>query len=283
MGHWKSRPSPIQFLQILFLLLFLFSLFMIWREYSQGKSEQAAFESLKPHPVPTEIRTPDTPGPAAHTPAPSGQDVAPAPSPAEPAIPLETPGSALAPYAALQEANPDFTGWLTIENTGIDYPVMYTPDNPQFYLRRAFDKSKSRSGTPFLGEGCDMDSDCVIIYGHNMNNGTMFGTLDLYLDEDFWGKTPSFTLTTPTEVRSYDVFAAVQCRVLSVDEEGFRYYDSAGELSEAEYTALLDWLTENACYQTGILPVYGEQLLLLSTCSYHTEDGRFIVAARRNN
>jgi len=254
MNHGKSRSSLIRLLQVLFLLLFCFSLFMVWREYSRGKAEQEAFESLNPNSVLTESNAA-----------------------------LETLESSFAPYIALHEENPDFAGWLTVENTRIDYPVMYTPESPQFYLRRAFDKSWSLSGTPFLGEGCDMDSDCVIIYGHNMKNGTMFGTLDRYLEEEFWEKSPSLTLTTPTETRSYEIFAAVRCRILSVDEKGFRYYDSAGDLSETEHAALLDWLEENACYQTGIRPAYGEQILLLSTCSYHTEDGRFVVAARRTD
>lgn len=157
---------------------------------------------------------------------------------------------------------------------------MYTPEAPEYYLRRAFDGSNSYSGTPFLGEGCNLESDCLIVYGHNMKNDTMFGTLDNYADSDFQMAHPTLTLTTAQEVRTYEIFAAVETRVLYTDESGYRYYDHAGDLSETDFAALIDWLKDTALYDTGVTPSYGEQLLILSACSYQTENGRFLVAAR---
>ena len=103
---------------------------------------------------------------------------------------------------------------------------------------------------------------------------------DFYAKEEFFHKTPVFTLNTVNEKRKYEVFAAVETRVLYQNEEGFRYYEQLGELSEKEFVDLAGWLSENSLYDTGITPIYGEQILILSTCSYNTQNGRFIVAAR---
>ncbi len=114
-----------------------------------------------------------------------------------------------------------------------------------------------------------------------MKNNTMFGTLDNYEKEDFWRENETFSFNTLYEYREYEVFAVVETRILYADEDGLRYYNYAGELSESDYKELAEWLCANSVYDTAISPVYGEQILILSTCSYHTANGRFIVAARR--
>lgn len=186
-------------------------------------------------------------------------------------------------YAALYAENSDFVGWLHVENTNIDYPVMFTPDDPEYYLRRAFDRTASQSGTPFISENCTIDSDFFIIYGHNMKNNTMFGTLDCYAEKSFWEENPCFSFITVSEQREYEVFAALETRVLYQDETGYRYYFQVGDLTEDAFNELTGWLQENALYNTGITPAYGEQIVVLSTCSYHESNGRFIVAARRTD
>lgn len=184
-------------------------------------------------------------------------------------------------YLALYEQNQDFAGWLRIENAQIDYPVMLTQDDPEYYLRRAFDQSSSQSGTPFIGAGATADSDMFIIYGHNMKNDTMFGALDEYSAKTFWEENHFFDFATITEYRKYEVFAAVKTHVLLQNESGYRYYDQAGNLSESEFETLVQWLIENSLYDTEVIPEYGEQIVILSTCSYHQTNGRFLVAARR--
>ena len=184
-------------------------------------------------------------------------------------------------YEALKAQNTDFAAWLTVPGTDIDYPVMYTPEDPEYYLHRAFDRSDSVSGTPFIGEGGSPESDLLIIYGHNMKNGTMFGTLSRYEDQDFYKEHSTLILASAEGEAAYEIFAAVETRVLYAGETGYRYYDHAGELSEADFVELAEWLTENALYPTGIAPFPGEQIVILSTCSYHTENGRFLVAARK--
>jgi Uncharacterized protein conserved in bacteria len=183
-------------------------------------------------------------------------------------------------YGELHEKNKDFIGWLATPNTEINYPVMYTPDEPEYYLRRDFEGKYSQSGVPFISATCTVDSDCFIIYGHNMKNDTMFGTLDKYKDPSFWSENALFEFDTFYEERSYKVFAVAECKVLNQEEEGFRYYWSVGDLTKEEFAELTTWLRENALYDTGITPIYGDQILILSTCSNETRNGRFIVAAR---
>jgi len=214
---------------------------------------------------------------------PTPQQIEQGPTPADTEMEEKTAEPEYTEYAALHAENSDFVGWLHIENTKIDYPVMYTPEEPEYYLRRAFDKSSSQSGTPFVGKDSTVDSDFYMIYGHNMKNDTMFGTLDSYADKAFWQENPEISFTTVTKQRKYEVFAALETRVLYQDEAGYRYYFQVGDLTQEAFDELIGWLRENALYDTGITPLYGEQILVLSTCSYHEDNGRFIVAARRTD
>lgn len=237
----------------LMFLLFLFSAVMFITQVLQAKNEQNAFSDLAVIVLENEA----VPGAT------------------------ETQEQTSPHYDKLYEMNSDFIGWLNIPNTNIDYPVMFTPDDPEYYLRRAFDKTSSQSGTPFIGKNGNIDSDCLIIYGHNMKNDTMFGTLDNYADKDFWETNSTFSFNTLNDYREYEVYAAVKTTILHTDETMFRYYNYSGDLSQTEYEELVYWLAANAIYNTGIDPVYGEQILIISTCSYHDENGRFLVAARR--
>lgn len=84
--------------------------------------------------------------------------------------------------APVLKQNTDCIGWIFIDGTNINYPVMHTPDNPQKYLRLSFEKKYSQSGVPFLDGRCNLQDGNLIIYGHNMKNGTMFSDLKKYLD-----------------------------------------------------------------------------------------------------
>lgn len=259
--HRRRANRLLTAVSFLCAAVLLLSLAMLLKDYVQGEQEQASFEALK---AIVSDAAPSLPVEAEPQASPSGEQ--------QPAYTA---------YYALYEQNADFAAWLTIPSTNVDYPVMHTPQEPEYYLRRAFDGTGAQSGTPFIGEGGDLDSDLFIIYGHNMKNDTMFGTLDSYAETDFWEDNPTFTLTTITEKREYEVFAAIETRVLYQAESGYRPLSKAGDLTEEEYAELATWLNDNALYDTGITPAYGEQILLLATCSYHTDNGRFLVAARR--
>lgn len=180
----------------------------------------------------------------------------------------------------LHEMNEDCVAWIQIPDSPMDYPVMHTPEDQQYYIRRDFYEKNSVSGTPFMGDQCDVDSDSVIVYGHNMKNGTMFGSLDLYDDKEYWSKHPVIHFATLEEDRDYEVVAAFRTRIYGEQEQGFRYYQYVGDLEEEEFQEFLDQIDQVKIYDTGVDVKYGDQLLILSTCSYHTTEGRYVVVGR---
>lgn len=184
-------------------------------------------------------------------------------------------------YDALYQMNPDFVGWLSIDQTKVDYPVMHTPQQPQYYIYRDFEGKKTASGTPFMDAACTVDSDSIILYGHNMKNGSMFGTLDEYLNRKYWEEHPVITFNTLKEDREYEIFAVLRTRLLYENERGFAYYKYVGDLTEEQFDEFVSQVCAGAEYDTGIVPEYGDQILMLSTCSYHTENGRLVVVGRR--
>lgn len=192
-------------------------------------------------------------------------------------IPDGEDGEIYSQYARLHEQNPDLIGWLTIDGTKVDYPVMVTPDDPEYYSRRGFDKKESMNGLLFM----DGDSSLydyggnVIIYGHNMKNGSMFADLLKYRDENFWAEHSTIKLDTLNESRLYEVAAVLESNDMS--ELPYRFIRS--EDQEAEDTI---WkMQENSLYETGVPMKYGNDFLTLSTCDYDTVNGRFVVMARR--
>lgn len=184
-------------------------------------------------------------------------------------------------FASLVERNNDFIGWLSIDGTEINYPVMYTPEEPEYYLQRDFDKNTSNSGIPFIGEGCTIDSDNIILYGHNMKNGTMFSDLLKFSDKEYWEQHPYISFDTLERSVNYEIIAAFPERVHTKDETNvFRYYEYGGTLSEEQFNEYLEHIKRISLYDTGVAASYGEQLISLSTCAYHTKNGRFVVVAK---
>lgn len=272
----KQKKTPLWYKAgiLVFGAVFCFSAFMVGRDYLEAKKEAEAFDSLNRLAAEYASEAPDEV--PASEPVSSASE---APDP-EKTEEWEKLLKEAAGYAALQGENADYAGWLKIPGTRIDYPVMDRESDPEYYLRRAFDGSHASGGTPFLGEASGVDTECLIIYGHNMKNGSMFGTLDSYKQADYWKEHPIIRFYVDGIPRTYEIFAAVETRVLYEDEDGFRYYRYDGDLSEEEYGELITWLCGHSAYDTGIIPEYGEQILMLSTCSYHTKDGRFVVAAK---
>lgn len=184
-------------------------------------------------------------------------------------------------YAALWEQNHDLAGWLRIPDTEIDYPVMFTPDKPGYYLRRAFDGSDAVSGSLFIGEDGPPSENHAVIYGHHMKNGTMFGLLTEYANADHGMAHPVLYFDTLEEAREYEVMAAFYSRLYTDQDEGvFRYYQY-GDLSDPEtFEAYVRQVQAAALYDTGVRAEYGDYLLTLSTCGGRTKDQRFVVVAR---
>ena len=185
-------------------------------------------------------------------------------------------------FESLGNLNRDYVGWLTIDDTLIDYPVMKSSENdPEFYLHRDFYGNDSYSGCLFIGEGCNSDSKSFVIYGHNMNNESMFGALDEYYDYAYAEEHRDIRFYVDGEERIYRVFAAFQTKVYQEREDVFKYYESVGDLSQAEYESTVENVRALSVPKLPDAPKYPAQLMFLSTCSYHTDDGRFVVAAYR--
>ncbi len=187
----------------------------------------------------------------------------------------------LSQYAEFAQQNPDFYGWIKIDNTIVDYPVMHTPNNPEKYLQLNFDGEYSRAGTIFMDHRCSAESDDLILYGHNMKNKTMFGSILNYKDEAYWKEHPVIQFDTLYEQREYEVLSAFFDRIYDENDVCFKYYNFIEAFDEDAFNKAIHSYQEKALYDTGISVQYGDQLLTLSTCAYHTENGRFVVVARR--
>ena len=195
----------------------------------------------------------------------------------------ETEDAILLKYQDLYAQNSDLVGWLTIDAIGVDYPVMQTPGDNEYYLRRGFDKVYSLAGSLFLDENCRITSPSTanwLIYGHNMSDGSMFGQLDKYAEESFYREHPTFEFDTLYEEMQWQIVAVIRTQVGSDDLPYYTFFDASSERDwQAKYQAVMDL----ALYDTGVTAQYGDQLLTLSTCgtTSSTTDKRLAVIAKR--
>ena len=167
---------------------------------------------------------------------------------------------------ALQAQNEDLLGWISVPDTAIDYPVMYTPTAPEKYLRRNFAGEYSRAGVPFLDEDCTPQDSHLIIYGHNMQNGTMFSLLTKYTDAQYCKAHPTVQLQIGSENEEYTVFAVAKLG------ERDAWYDT----TQMTLAQRISYIKEKALYDTGVTPK-GQQLLTLSTCQSGDRQQRIVV------
>ena len=175
-------------------------------------------------------------------------------------------------------------GWISIPSTRIDYPVMQSSqEEPDYYLKHDFDKNDDLNGTLFIDARNDyINRDTnIIIYGHNMKSGMMFGELKKYLDEDFYNAHKTIEFNTLYERGVYEVIEVGLSEVQYQDENVFRYYNFLNADSEEEYQEYLNNVAQLSVYGTEIDSTYGDQLLTLSTCNNYTQDGRMFILAKR--
>lgn len=183
----------------------------------------------------------------------------------------------------LQKTNSDIVGWLEIENTGINFPVLQTTDN-SYYMTHDYEKNYSSHGSIFLDKdyNWDIPSSNLLIYGHNITTGAMFNELLKYNDEEYYKEHPTIRFTTNKEDAEYEIIAVFKSRVYYKSEQNvFRYYYFINAENEEEYNEYVENAKKASLYDTGKTAKYGDQLITLSTCSYHTEDGRFAIVARK--
>ncbi len=243
--------------------LFLFSGVMLAWQFADGKQSADAFDAVAGLVQPDETPRPGT------DPAPAGDDV----ETIDPSL------AAFEKYAAVYEQNSDFVGWISIEGTNINYPIMQTVDSPNYYLKRGFEKQYSNYGVPYVQENCALGiSDNIVIYGHHMNNGSMFADLCKYESEDFYREHPTVRFDTLSSLGEYEVVAAF--KTVAYSEKGFKYYHFVDAASEDDFNAFVSQCKALALYDTGVSAEYGDKLLTLSTCEYSRTNGRMVVLAK---
>lgn len=194
----------------------------------------------------------------------------------EPAVPM----TAREKYGEVYAANSDFVGWISIEGTAIDYPVMQSIDRPNFYLHRGFEREYSKHGVPYIQEDCVLgSSDNLIIYGHHMNDGSMFADLCSYKHKAFWQTHQTIRFDTLEGLGVYEIVAVFKTVVYS--RNGFRYFDFVELDDPARFEAYIARCKALSLYDTGVKAKYGDKLITLSTCEYSHENGRMVVVARK--
>ena len=159
---------------------------------------------------------------------------------------------------------------------------MQTVDNPNYYLKRSFEKQYSDYGVPYVQENCDLElSDNCVIYGHHMNNGSMFADLCKYADEDFYRAHKTIRFDTLSGFGEYEVVAVF--KTVAYSEQGFQYYHFVNAEDETAFNEYISQCKELALYDTGVTAEYGDKLITLSTCEYSAQNGRLVVVAKKVN
>ena len=246
----KSK-KVLPLISLLFVAIMLFSVGMIVKEHRERQQDIKGFEKLEE--IITEVEQTKMTDNVEQTETPQEQK------------------QSTRNLTPLFEANRDCIGWICIPNTAVNYPVMFTPKEPQKYLRKNFEGEYSVSGVPFLDGNSTPECDNLIIYGHNMKNGTMFSAVTQYRNKDYCTEHPVIEFETAEGMKQYTVFAVVY--VKNNDD----WYDFHTAADETEFNAKIEEIKHRALYDTGITPEYGQQLLTLSTCYGATKSDRIMV------
>lgn len=185
-------------------------------------------------------------------------------------------------YKTLYNKNKKLIGWLKIDDTVIDYPVMQTVNN-DYYLTNNFNQEYDKNGSIFMDYQCKAypRSQNIILYGHHMKSGQMFGDLANYAKESYGERHSIIKFDTLYEKSTYQVMYVFRTRVYKENEIVFKYYQFIDANSEEEFNSYMNEMAEMSLYDTGVTAVYGDELLTLSTCDNSQTDGRFVIVAKR--
>ena len=197
-------------------------------------------------------------------------------------IPYSEEKMLLPELAELYQQNGDLVGWISISDTNINYPVMQSVNEPNFYLKHGFDKEYSDYGCPYVQEDCNVQepSDNLVIYGHHMSNGSMFAHLEKFKSKDFWNEHRTITFNTLTDKQEYEIVAAFRTVVYTDSSDVFQYYRFVDAESADEFDDFIAKCKELPFYDTGVTAEYGDKLITLSTCEYSRNNSRLVVVAK---
>ena len=185
-------------------------------------------------------------------------------------------------YQTLYSLNKRLIGWVKIDDTYINYPVLQTVNN-DYYLNHNFDQEEDKNGSIFLDKDCSIypRSTNLILYGHHMRSGRMFGQLNKYSSEKFYKEHKYIQFDTIYEKGTYEVMYVFRSKIYEESEIVFKYYQFTDAVSETEFESNMMQMADMSLYDTGVSAEYGDELLTLSTCDYYTSDGRFVVVAKK--
>lgn len=261
-----------------------------WQQSKSTKEIQKELQSMKEaatSPVHTGMQLEET-GNGAADDSPSGNAV-------QEEAPLYQTPEMLPEYKELYDLNQDMIGWLTIDGTNIDYPVMQTIEDECCYLTLDFYGEYNRNGCLIMdadsvvGAGTaaldytdgTAPSTNLIIHGHTMKSGDMFGNLSLYADEAYGKEHNIICFDSLYEEREYELIAVFYSQVFYAHEDVFKYYKFFQADTQEEFDDWYSNIKEMSLYDTGVTAEFGDEFITLSCCAYHVEDGRFVVVGRR--
>jgi len=257
---------------LLLLIAFGVSAFMVGSYLLEGKEQEERYDELASIAANAQTTTQAPETTEATTEATTEETTV----ETEPTEPTMIPG-----YQEIYELNNHTVGWLKIEGTKLDYPVLQTPDDPNYYLYRDFDGKNSKRGSVYAWGTADINepSDNITLFGHNMADGSMFATLNNYVNKYYWEDNSLIFFDTLTEYHMYKIFAVF--KTSANIGEGFSYHKFVDAASEAEFNTFVETCKSLSFYDTGITPVYGDKIITLSTCEYTLDNGRLVVCAVR--
>lgn len=185
-------------------------------------------------------------------------------------------------YVSLYGQYPDLVGWIRIEGTQVDLPVVQAADN-DYYLHRSIDGAEDVNGTLFMDCRADAfaPSSNLIIYGHNMKSGAMFGELKKYLEEPFLSEHDMINFDTVYEKQTYQIIAVCLSAVGAGTEGNYRYYNFIESESDEDFEIFIENVRNCAVYDRTGDVMASDRLLTLSTCNSYVEDGRLFIVAKK--
>ncbi len=243
---------------IVCLCIMGFAGYKLWSRYAENQAGEEAYADLEQYIViPTPLVETNTP--------------APEPSATEEPDRWSDIQWPEIDFEELSSVNEDFIGWLYCEDTIINYPVVQGEDN-DYYLRHLFDGSYNKAGCLFLDSrnSSDLSDWNSIIYGHHLQSGKMFASLDGYKKQEYYDEHPLLLFMTPEENYVIEVFAG---HVANVSDTSW----DIGFASDDELMQWADAAFEKSTFESGVIPASGDRIITLSTCSYEFSDARYVL------
>ena len=278
------KQRVLRVLLITFVVIFAVSGYFLLNYWINSKEQQAQFEELVDVVQQAKQEMQAATNPESQEPDTNTEETAQASSSPQ-VVEVKDPKtgakrSVLGEYVTIYLMNQDTVGWMQIEGTEINYPVMQTPESPDYYLYRNFRKEGSSHGCLYVREACNVEkpSDNLTIYGHKIKDGSMFAGLHEYENKAFWEQHRFIQFDTLTQHNTYEILSVF---LTTASEEGFAYHEFVDAADEAEFDDFVATCKQLALYDTGVTAEYGDKLITLSTCEYSQTNGRLVVVAKR--